>query len=57
MAGRKKPRAATTGRMARETSRAWGPDLALLDLNLLMPLDSAGLRDKVSPLIGIEYAF
>jgi hypothetical protein len=29
----------------------------LLDLNLLMPLDSAGLRDKVSPLIGIEYAF
>ena len=29
----------------------------LLDLNLLMPLNSAGLRDKVSPLIGIEYAF
>lgn len=29
----------------------------LLNLNLLMPLDSAGLRDKVSPLIGIEYAF
>jgi hypothetical protein len=29
----------------------------LLDLNLLMPLDSAGLRDKVSPLIGLEYAF
>jgi hypothetical protein len=29
----------------------------LLDLNLLMPLDSAGLRDKVSPLVGIEYAF
>ena len=29
----------------------------LLDLNLLMPLDSAGLRDKVSPLMGIEYAF
>ena len=29
----------------------------LLDLNLLMPLDNAGLRDKVSPLIGIEYAF
>ena len=29
----------------------------LLDLNLLMPLDSAGLRDKISPLIGIEYAF
>jgi hypothetical protein len=29
----------------------------LLDLNLLMPLNNAGLRDKVSPLIGIEYAF
>jgi hypothetical protein len=29
----------------------------LLDLNLLMPLDSAGLRDKVSPLVGIEFAF
>jgi hypothetical protein len=29
----------------------------LLNVNLLMPLDSAGLRDKVSPLIGIEYAF
>jgi hypothetical protein len=29
----------------------------LLDLNLLIPLDNAGLRDKVSPLIGIEYAF
>jgi hypothetical protein len=29
----------------------------LLNVNLLMPLDSAGLRDKISPLIGIEYAF
>jgi hypothetical protein len=29
----------------------------LLDLNLLMPLNSTGLRDKVSPLIGFEYAF
>jgi len=29
----------------------------LLDLNVLMPLNNAGLRDKVSPLIGIEYAF
>jgi hypothetical protein len=29
----------------------------LLDVNLLMSLDNAGLRDKVSPLIGIEYAF
>jgi hypothetical protein len=29
----------------------------LLDLNLLMPLNNAGLRDKVSPLIGLEYAF
>jgi len=29
----------------------------LLDLNLLMPLNNAGLRDKVSPLVGIEYAF
>ena len=29
----------------------------LLDLNVLMPLNNAGLRDKVSPLIGIEDAF
>jgi DNA-binding NtrC family response regulator len=28
------PRAATSGQMARETSLAWSPDLALLDLNL-----------------------
>jgi hypothetical protein len=29
----------------------------LLDMNLLMQLNNAGLRDKVSPLIGLEYAF
>jgi len=29
----------------------------LLDMNLLVPLNSAGLRDKLSPLVGIEYAF
>jgi hypothetical protein len=29
----------------------------LLDLNLLVRLNSAGLRDKISPLIGLEYAF
>jgi len=28
----------------------------LLDVNLLFRLDSAGLRDKVTPLVGIEYA-
>jgi hypothetical protein len=29
----------------------------LLNLNVLMRLNSVGLRDKISPLIGIEYAF
>ncbi|MGE5814106.1 MAG: hypothetical protein ACM36C_06440 [Acidobacteriota bacterium] len=29
----------------------------LLDVNLLFKLDEHGLRDKVTPLIGIEYAF
>ena len=29
----------------------------LLNANLLMRLNNAGLRDKISPLIGIEYAF
>ena len=29
----------------------------LVNLNLLVALDSNGLRDKISPLIGIEYAF
>ena len=29
----------------------------LLNLNLLVRLNSVGLRDKVSPLIGVEYAF
>jgi hypothetical protein len=29
----------------------------LIDLNVLFKLDSAGLRDKVTPLVGIEYAF
>jgi hypothetical protein len=29
----------------------------LLDLNLVVPLNQAGLRDKLSPLIGLEYVF
>jgi hypothetical protein len=29
----------------------------LVDLNLLVRLNSVGLRDKISPLIGLEYAF
>jgi hypothetical protein len=29
----------------------------LVDLNLLIRLNSAGLRDKISPLVGLEYAF
>ena len=29
----------------------------LVDLNLLMRLNSVGLRDKISPLVGLEYAF
>jgi len=29
----------------------------ILNTNLLMRLNSAGLRDKISPLVGIEYAF
>jgi hypothetical protein len=29
----------------------------LVDLNLLVQLNSAGLRDKISPLFGLEYAF
>ena len=29
----------------------------LIDLNVLFKLDSAGLRDTVTPLVGIEYAF
>ena len=29
----------------------------LVDLNVLFKLDSAGLRDDVTPLIGVEYAF
>jgi hypothetical protein len=29
----------------------------LIDFNLLFKLDSAGLRTKVTPLVGIEYAF
>lgn len=29
----------------------------LLDMNLLVRLNQAGLRDKISPLVGIEYAF
>jgi hypothetical protein len=29
----------------------------LIDFNVLFRLDSAGLRDKVTPLVGIEYAF
>ena len=29
----------------------------LLDVNLLFALDSHGLRDKVTPLVGLEYTF
>jgi hypothetical protein len=29
----------------------------LLDANLLFKLDEHGLRDKVTPLVGLEYAF
>jgi len=29
----------------------------LVDVNLLFKLDDHGLRDKVTPLIGLEYAF
>ena len=29
----------------------------LVNANLLVPLNSVGLRDKMSPLIGVEYAF
>ena len=29
----------------------------LLNTNLLMRLNSEGLRDKISPLVGVEYAF
>ncbi len=29
----------------------------LLNMNVLMRLNSVGLRDKISPLIGVEYAF
>ena len=29
----------------------------LIDLNLLVRLNSQGLRDKISPLVGVEYAF
>jgi len=29
----------------------------LVDFNVLFKLDNAGLRDKVTPLLGIEYAF
>jgi hypothetical protein len=29
----------------------------LIDLNVLFKLDSAGLRSKVTPLVGVEYAF
>ena len=45
-----------------ETSAAVGLKLGLLqdlllDLDLLFQLDDTGLRDKVTPLIGAEYAF
>ena len=45
-----------------ETSAAVGLKVGLLqdlllDLNLLFPLDDNGIRDKVTPLIGAEYAF
>lgn len=32
-------------------------DRLLVDLNVLFKLDEHGLRDKVTPLVGIEYAF
>jgi len=32
-------------------------DRLLLDANLLFALDNHGVRDKVTPLIGFEYAF
>jgi hypothetical protein len=56
------PNIAFTSGSFNELSAAAGVKLnlfgrLLLDLNLLMPLNNAGLRDKVSPLIGIEYAF
>jgi hypothetical protein len=36
----------------------WNPAGRLLvDFNVLFKLDSSGLRDKVTPLVGIEYAF
>jgi len=36
----------------------WNPaGNLLIDLNVTFKLDSNGLRDKVTPLIGMEYAF
>ena len=32
-------------------------DRLLIDVNLLFNLDDHGLRDKVTPLIGLEYSF
>jgi hypothetical protein len=32
-------------------------DRLLVDVNLLFALDNNGLADKVTPLVGIEYAF
>ena len=29
----------------------------LIDLNVLVKLNNAGLRDKVTPLLGLEYSF
>jgi hypothetical protein len=29
----------------------------LLDINVLFKLDEHGLRDKVTPLVGLEYTF
>jgi hypothetical protein len=29
----------------------------LVDVNLLFNLDNNGLRDKITPLVGFEYAF
>ena len=29
----------------------------LVDFNLLFNIDNNGLRDKVTPLVGLEYAF
>ncbi len=56
----KPPRAHELIRRVQERSRGKVDSPAgrlLVDVNVLFKLDSAGLRDKVTPLVGIEYAF